>query len=104
MHVEDPPPSPRSKRPELSKRLERVIYKLLAKHPDDRYQSGDDLLADLIDVEARVRATQDLGMTPLGTTEMQAMKRPITRTSPWAIAGIVVAALALIALVVKLMR
>ncbi|HEY6807666.1 MAG TPA: serine/threonine-protein kinase [Gemmatimonadales bacterium] len=104
MHVEDPPPSPRSKRPELSKRLERVIYKLLAKHPDDRYQNADELLADLVDVEARVRATQDLGMAPLGTTEIQALKRPARRSSPWALVGIIAAALVLIALVVKLMR
>src|SRR6266700_2468628 len=104
MHVEDPPPPLRKKRPDISKRLERVIYKLLAKHPDDRYQNADALLADLIDVEARVRATQELGMAPLGTTEIQAIKRPTTRTSPWAIIAIVAAALALIALVVKLMR
>ena len=47
MHVEDAPPSLRKKRPELSKRFERVVMKCLAKHPDDRYRNASDLLADL---------------------------------------------------------
>jgi len=47
MHVEDAPPSLRKKRPDLSKRFERVVMKCLAKHPDDRYRNASDLLADL---------------------------------------------------------
>ena len=47
MHVEDAPPSLRKKRPELSKRFERVVMKCLAKHPDDRYRDAADLLGDL---------------------------------------------------------
>jgi len=47
MHVEDAPPSLRKKRPELSKRFERVVMKCLAKHPDDRYRDAAELLGDL---------------------------------------------------------
>jgi serine/threonine-protein kinase len=47
MHVEDAPPSLRQKRPELSKRFERVVMKCLAKHPDDRYRDAAELLGDL---------------------------------------------------------
>jgi serine/threonine protein kinase len=47
MHVEQAPPSLRKQRPELSKRFERVVTKCLAKHPDDRYRTAADLLADL---------------------------------------------------------
>jgi serine/threonine-protein kinase len=47
MHVEDPPPSLRRKRPELSKHFERVVSRCLAKHPDDRYQTAAEFAADL---------------------------------------------------------
>jgi serine/threonine-protein kinase len=50
MHVEDPPPSMRQKRPELSKPFERVVMTCLAKHPDDRYSDAAALLADLNEV------------------------------------------------------
>jgi serine/threonine-protein kinase len=53
MHVEDPPPSMRKKRPELSKRFERVVMKCLAKHPDDRYANAGEFLADLDQEEKR---------------------------------------------------
>jgi serine/threonine-protein kinase len=104
MHVEDPPPSPRKKRPDLSKRLERVIYKCLAKHPDDRYQDAAALLADLDEVEARRRATVDVGVAPLGSEARLALEQP--RRRPWwlAVAAVVIGLIALVALVVTLMR
>lgn len=60
MHVETPPEPPRARRPEISKRLERIILKLLAKHPDDRYPSAQALLEDLNDVSTRTRPTVDI--------------------------------------------
>jgi serine/threonine-protein kinase len=83
MHVEDPPPSPRQKRPDLSKRLERVIYKCLAKHPDDRYHDATELLADLDEVEARRRATIDVGAPPMVSEVHRAITRPIHRWWRW---------------------
>src|SRR5689334_4994021 len=51
MHVEDAPPSLRRKRPDVSKRFERIVMKCLAKHPDDRYRDATQLLADLVAVD-----------------------------------------------------
>src|SRR5881275_2696180 len=51
MHVEDAPPSLRKRRPELSKRFERIVMKCLAKHPDDRYRDAAQLLGDLNEVD-----------------------------------------------------
>ena len=53
MHVEDRPPSLRKKRPELSKRFERLVMRCLAKHPDDRYRDAARLLVDVNEVQAR---------------------------------------------------
>lgn len=40
LHMTEPPPPPRSLRPELSPTLEAVILKTLAKKPADRYPNG----------------------------------------------------------------
>jgi len=64
-HVEQSPPSLRKKRPELSKRFERVVTKCLAKHPDDRYKTAADLLADLDETAARRHASA-VRATPWG--------------------------------------
>jgi serine/threonine protein kinase len=46
-HVNDPLPLPRSINPELPEAIERVIVRALAKHPDERYQAVDEMMADL---------------------------------------------------------
>jgi serine/threonine-protein kinase len=60
MHVEDRPEPPRNREPNLSKRTERIVLRLLAKHPDDRYPSAAELLNDLADASAHARPTGDI--------------------------------------------
>ncbi|HEU4421618.1 MAG TPA: diguanylate cyclase, partial [Pilimelia sp.] len=56
------PPDVRELRPELSAGFAAVVARLLAKDPDDRYQTGQALAADL-----RALAGDGSGTVPLGT-------------------------------------
>jgi serine/threonine protein kinase/N-acetylneuraminic acid mutarotase len=72
-HVQDPPPSPSLKRPELVKTFDDVVARATAKDPNDRYAKASDL-ADAVDravaeqSAARgpdaVHATGAAGVTP----------------------------------------
>jgi serine/threonine-protein kinase len=104
LHVEQPPPALRTKRPELSKRLERVVRKCLAKHPDDRYRDASELLADLAAVDAQRRATPAARATPLSTRAWRAVRSAAER-APWEwVLGAGVLLAALVVLVVRLLR
>lgn len=46
-HVEDAPPSPRRINPVISPAFERVILRCMAKHPDDRPATGEQLADEL---------------------------------------------------------
>jgi serine/threonine-protein kinase len=107
MHVEEPPPSLRKKRAEISKRLERVVVKCLAKHPDDRYQTDAELAAELDEVLGGKRPTFELGAAPIASTEFIALRnlrRPKRRGPLLAFVLVGVALIVAIALLIRSMR
>ncbi len=57
-HLEEPPPDLRHYSPDIPFALERAIMKLLAKQPEDRYATADDLLKDLRSIQARQQFSQ----------------------------------------------
>src|SRR5256714_2778110 len=61
LHATAPVPDPRSIRPDVSPTFAAVIRKLIAKDPDDRYQSGESLLADLTRLRAEPGAVFEPG-------------------------------------------
>jgi hypothetical protein len=50
-HVNEPLPLPRTFKPDIPEGLERIILKAMAKNPDDRFQSADEMLAQLGDLD-----------------------------------------------------
>jgi eukaryotic-like serine/threonine-protein kinase len=105
MHVEDPPPPLRQKRPELSKRFERVVLKCLAKHPDDRYANAAELRADLDGVEEKHRPTPTLGTAPRDSAQRETLKEPASSRKQWLVlTGVGIGLVLLVRLVVRLMR
>ena len=61
-HAVVPPPDLRKRNPKISAGLAAIIGRLLAKDPDDRYQTGDGLAVDLHRLEAidaAIQAGQD---------------------------------------------
>ncbi len=85
MHVEESPDPPRKRRPDLTARLERVILKCLAKHPDDRYASAQVLRQDLEHLADRERATSTFGTPPTRTSEFLAAVRGERGLPKWAL-------------------
>ncbi|HEV8173323.1 MAG TPA: AAA family ATPase, partial [Actinoplanes sp.] len=72
MHATAPVPDPQAIRPDLSPTFTAVITKLMAKDPDDRYQSGESLLDDLHRLAAHPGA-----VFPVGTAGPPARTEPL---------------------------
>lgn len=99
MHVEEAPEPPRKKRPDLSTRLERVVLRCLAKHPDDRYASANDLLAELGDIADQARKTETFGPSQVQLAAAAARRG----VSGWVLALAAVAVVLIVAMMVVLL-
>ena len=99
MHVEEQPVAPHKKRGDLSPRLERIILKCLAKHPDDRYPSAQALREELDHLSDSQRQTDAFGVAPRATAELVALLTE-RRLPAWVLPVVAVAVVALVALLV----
>ncbi len=72
-HITDPLPLPRSVNPSLPEGVERVIMKAMAKSPDNRFQTADDMVAAL---DAALRGTEADVLPMVGGPPV--MEEPVT--------------------------
>ena len=64
-HITQPPPAPRTINPDLTTEIEAILLKALSKAPNERYQSGTDLIAALERaLEANASTTQLAPLPP----------------------------------------
>jgi serine/threonine-protein kinase len=86
-HGNSPPPNPRDLRAEVSHDLSAVIQKMLAKNPDDRYQTASDLIADLREVASRDHLTRAQAIGSVIVQPPNPIVMWLERHSPWLIAA-----------------
>ena len=80
-HINEELPPPRSVNPDLPEGVERIIVKSMAKSPGDRYQSVDEMLADMEKVGAAARlAASPPAPAPGALTEFAAA--PVAAAPP----------------------
>jgi serine/threonine-protein kinase len=83
-HATDAPPDPRLYRPDIPDDVCRAVQKMLAKSPAQRYQTPDDLIADLLKIGER------LGLDSSNGEAAVWVSRPVNRAKwyeqhlPWA--------------------
>lgn len=84
-HREQPIPSLRTILPQIPTALDKLLARMLAKKPNDRQQSMDEVIADF---EA-VRAQLNLGTAISSSTDLdsKARREPTARTAPELLAG-----------------
>jgi serine/threonine-protein kinase len=85
-HINDDLPPPRSVNPNLPDSVERVIVKSMAKKPDDRYQTVDEMLGELEKAASAARpAAPAPAPAPGAPTEFSAA--PVTAAPPPTLLG-----------------
>src|SRR5690606_13887859 len=72
-HVSEPPVPPRERDPEIPEALETITLRAMAKDPDARYQTAEEMRSDLL------RAAQGLSVAPILAYE-QTQALPPDRT------------------------
>jgi serine/threonine-protein kinase len=76
MHLNDPVPDPRKVRPPLDKDLCDILARMMAKRPEDRYASMEELEKALTDYKSRPTYTAVDVSVPVASTPAPAAKSP----------------------------
>jgi serine/threonine protein kinase len=64
MHLKQPPEPPRRRSPDIPEELERIILRLLAKKPEQRYADCGELAIALERIRERLRAADAISGNP----------------------------------------
>jgi urea transport system substrate-binding protein len=86
-HCHGPIPDPRAVNPTLPSACSKIIAKAMAKKPDERYQTTDEMLADLQGLAATLSGQAPVGL--LGAPR----PRSLARIAPWVAAAVFLGAL-----------
>lgn len=93
-HREARRPDPRDHRPDIPESIVRIIRKAIDTEPNRRYQSANELLADLLFAAAALKI--DVGIGESYVIETTTIRRDaFDRFAPWIISGIALAAVML---------
>ncbi|WP_372716414.1 serine/threonine protein kinase [Novipirellula sp.] len=85
-HGKTPPPDVRQLRSEVSGDLAAVLQKMLAKRPEDRYQTAMDLIADLQEVARREGYERVQTLGPVTVNNSGPLVQLIEQHAPWLVA------------------
>ncbi|GAA5508089.1 serine/threonine-protein kinase [Novipirellula caenicola] len=85
-HGKTPPPDVRQLRSEVSGDLAAVLQKMLAKRPEDRYQTAIDLIADLQEVARREGYERVQTLGPVTVNQSGPLVQLIEQHAPWLVA------------------
>lgn len=75
-HIHEPPPPI----PEIRPAVQKVIDRALAKNPDDRYQTCEELAADYINAIGQIAEAATINFEPVSTSTSLDLTKPMTAT------------------------
>jgi len=82
-HSSDAPPDPRQFRPQLPEEVSAIIGKMLAKHPEDRYQEPSEVIGELLLLAERLGLAVTSHGAAVWISTGDARISPFERQLPW---------------------
>ena len=95
-HSSQPPPDPRTWRPDLPEGLLPLLDRMLAKDPSDRYRKPSELIGDLLLLANRLGVPTAVRTKPHWVPAPSGPTQTLTRHLPWFVPGCLMLALLLL--------